>query len=1035
MKQLALVLLGAVLGMACSASPTVIPTKNMDRPTDMAFVCLGLVSSENDGTTKLGGLPMSSCHRRTESDPAIASNGQRVLGTFAFIPNATRGELAVADMDRGRLLDLGPAAPGYSMLPIGGDPEVISASRDGCWVVTANRTTCDLTLVDPSRLLADTFSLNGAHMTPASAEGDVARQIQVRTRTHILRTTPGEIAFLPPTEAPGSCSAPRAVATFPSCNLVAVLDLSFDSSSATIRSAYYIRPDLPGGFQSAGSDPICPTDCGGAEPPDDATENMDAGAVSDGGTVVDATSPPAEGGWRLQPLALTPDGDRVYVGSLYDTAITSLNIGQDGLLANPARIPLADDPTGVSRIRLAVDPFAGDDGFGRFLEIRGRRFLYAFTADDSVRVVDITGSPVECDVNLWPSSLPAATPEVPNPVACVPVGTPNVVRRALAQGPGLRITTFSNPDSPAPLPRDIAFAELDMQRIDTNSNYHSLSGQFGFLLASNGQVYVVNLAPSGDDKTPTHSFREVRDVGKSLRTPLAISIAPQRSVVVADQAFATTANLGAEEGPLIKPFSRDKSSPTSWFGFPDSLILNDPSNAYSVSYDSAGIVSRSWDVVWEGVLPQTARESGMVMSATDGIATAGWMGDAGADFCRSGVQPGDVLLFTGCTQDSDCQPDDMFSCQVTVSGARGACLPRDRTTNQQIAQSCARFLGSRMRYQIVRAEPAKLALSLKLDEVPKTTLNPCRTDDDCRPTADYSAFQCLELQPQDRRCVRRCDYDGKGDADCRAGNVCELVAGVPTSVDGDGHRQGLCVEAPPLDPTCFPTPLMARYNVRAGNSFMVFGSSLPRLRTSRKSSTTGSCEVDQTANRELVARIPLHAPRCPDAFLAKATGTEFVQDLSVFSPEAGSNPCLFTGSAQDGDSTSSPDTQVRAYFENPQIRFVIANLDQYAGDLLSIHFEFQYGFVPLTVQIPTYEVQLTMATRIITGPTITPESPVRGNPDNGVTFPYIYVVDQGRAALTPASRGQVLRINPRAGTNHIVTFDTAISGSTPFQVL
>jgi len=35
-------------------------------------------------------------------------------------------------------------------------------------------------------------------------------------------------------------------------------------------------------------------------------------------------------------------------------------------------------------------------------------------------------------------------------------------------------------------------------------------------------------------------------------------------------------------------------------------------------------------------------------------------------------------------------------------------------------------------------------------------------------------------------------------------------------------------------------------------------------------------------------------------------------------------------------------------FQNPQIRFVLANLDEYAGDLLSIHFELQYGFVPFT---------------------------------------------------------------------------------------
>jgi hypothetical protein len=110
----------------------------------------------------------------------------------------------------------------------------------------------------------------------------------------------------------------------------------------------------------------------------------------------------------------------------------------------------------------------------------------------------------------------------------------------------------------------------------------------------------------------------------------------------------------------------------------------------------------------------------------------------------------------------------------------------------------------------------------------------------------------------------------------------------------------------------------------------------------------------------------------------------------------------------------------------------LTNLDEYPGDLLSIHFELQYGYIPLTVQIPSYEVQITLGTAILTGPTSTPESPSRHGGTN--TYPYLYVVDQGRAALTPSSRGQVLRINPRSGSNELAYFDTAISGSTPFQL-
>jgi len=163
-----------------------------------------------------------------------------------------------------------------------------------------------------------------------------------------------------------------------------------------------------------------------------------------------------------------------------------------------------------------------------------------------------------------------------------------------------------------------------------------------------------------------------------------------------------------------------------------------------------------------------------------------------------------------------------------------------------------------------------------------------------------------------------------------------------------------------------------------------------------------------------------------------------VQNLSA---RPGSNPCLYKGKGvyNDGAATTSTDDgeRVRAFYQNPQIRFVLTNLDQYVGDLLAMHFELQYGFLPLTVQ-PSYDVLLTMGTRIVVGPTKTPESPIRqksgGDKSGSTSFPYLYVVDQGRTYLTPGSRGQVLRINARAGSSEVVTFDTTYSGSTPFQL-
>jgi hypothetical protein len=1006
----------AVLVAGCSATPTVIPSKNLERPSDMAFACLGMVtvtSPSGESSTVLSGLPMANCHVRTGTDPVVNFSGQRNLGTFAFIANSSRDEMAVADMDRGRLLDLSPEAAGYGMLPIGGNPESLASSQDGCWVATANRSSCDLTLVDPSRLLVSTFSTGGAQAQPATGSGDAAHRLVIQTGSgQPLHTRTGEIAFLPSQTTTCSASvAPQVVATFPNCDMVALLNLSFDNATAEIVSAYYVRPDLPGGFQSAGKDPVCPADCwaGNGDTNGGSDGGVAGGASSDGGsTAVDGGG--AAQAYHLQPLALVPDGSRVYVASLTGATVTSLDLGAAGF-GNPVRIDLVEGPIGVTRLRLGIDPYlpetrTASDGSQttsswRFLNNRGS-FLYAFAQDDSVRVVDI-GGPVaqECDVNVL---LPAGATAEEKSVACFPVGS--APRRPLARGPGLRIPTFSNPDSPPPLPRDIAFA--DLQPTATDGNYQALSGQFGFLLASNGSVYVLNLAPqsgqSDEVGTATNSFRDSRDVGQSVRTPLAISIAPQRSVVLTDQAFATTANFSASDGPMIKAFG-DSTAPL-WLDFPD--------------LDT--VISRAWDVVWEGAIPQTTRDTGRFDSKYPGV-----LNDTGADFCSKGVQAGDIVTFPGCTRDADCQPDDQFSCQGTVSGANSMCLPRDGTKRAALIAACNRFMGSRMRYEIGAASPTQLTLVPKLDEVPRTALNPCTQDTDCQPDADHGlvvgsdagsprAFSCLRVHASDSapRCVKKCEFD----TDCRTGFVC----------DSDIH---FCAEAPTLDPACFPPPMMTRYRVQAGQSFVVYGSSMPTLLHTSAVDSSGSCAVDAKRNPSLVMRIPLSAPACPADFLASGNP---VQTLSA---QAGFNPCLYldspvTGSVGAGGTDAVIRQPISAFFQNPQIRFVLTNLDEYPGDLLSIHFELQYGYIPLTVQIPSYEVQITLGTAILTGPTSTPESPSRHGGTN--TYPYLYVVDQGRAALTPSSRGQVLRINPRSGSNELAYFDTAISGSTPFQL-
>jgi hypothetical protein len=226
---------------------------------------------------------MEACHARDALDPTVILSGMRNMGTFAFIANPGSNEIAIADMDRA----LARPDPRICWLRHAShrreDPEAIASTQDGCWVVTANRTSCDFTMLDPARLLAPTFSSARPWPCPATQTGPEApaRGRANRPQRHrVLYSSTGEIAFLPvptdpaPTDLrrlmPGQCHA-KGCRDLPRLRHGRASGFLFRESrrlpttplpaTATIVSAFYIRPDLPGGFLAAGDEPVCPSDC------------------------------------------------------------------------------------------------------------------------------------------------------------------------------------------------------------------------------------------------------------------------------------------------------------------------------------------------------------------------------------------------------------------------------------------------------------------------------------------------------------------------------------------------------------------------------------------------------------------------------------------------------------------------------------------------------------------------------------------------------------------------------------------------------
>ena len=1098
-----IVLLGLV--GACGATPTVIPARNIERPGDMGFVCLAIVDSDS---RTLSGQPMRACHPPGAKDPVFqaTATSPREFGTFAFVTNTARGEMAAVDLDFGRLIDLDPGVFGFNMVPVGSMPEAMAASADGCWVATANRNSCDIGLVEPSRLLASLFG------SAESASGTVppaspVRRVSPQTNSgRPLNASPKEIVFLlpSPSPAPWSCQPEQselAVVTFPSCDLVALLDMP----SGKIRSSVFIRRGVA---IPAGDEPICPADCGPSSVSDAGT-TPDEGegptvSADDGGAGQDGADAGTSPRLGVGALVLRPDSPRVYVGaSVANDFLTALDIvdGEFVIPAGGGRIALELGAIGIDRLRLSVDPFTPprstlDDGSviysdslgGSFLEGRGR-FLYAFARDGSVRVVDVGVQPEqECAVTVRPdrATLPANT-------GCFPVN--RTARQPLARGPGIRIPALPVLTAAPPIPRDIAVVDLPVGEAAIGKNPESLSGQFAFLLASNDYVYVLNLAPTtlvngqvvNEDNTLTHSFREMRSTGQYTADTLALSSTPPlRTAVASDLLFPSTPILSSVSGPRLEEVVNDPAAPAR------GNSINATTNYWANFPYQSTYVSRTFSIAWEAALPGSARSSATLEYPDPAAGSpAGALDDVGADFCAKGVLAGDLVVLPGCNADTDCSPQESFACRQPIGGATGLCLPK--TASQKLVDDCTRVMGSRRRYEIAVATPTRLTLGLHLDEVPKTAFNRAAPNDDseCQPTSAHKGtpgFQWQQVWPGEnfKRCVKACGYltpSGEAtpdastaqnaDQDCRPGFVCETIPGslgprLPKDVEARPGPGRYCVEAPPLDLACWPQP-GNRYHVNAGTSFLIAGGALPDL--GNTTVINGQCQLAPGRDPALANRIPLSAPACTtiDGVVpienvtmysaGSANNTEvalFGQATPPIDPNTPAtpnhpyspitppspNPCLYQDFSYD-DPTSvaaaataadnPPPKPVKAIFQNPQMRFVFTNLDQYGGDSLSTQLNLVGGFMPATVPVSSYDVALTQPIRIFTGPTKLPESPLNAG-SSQVSYPYVYVLDQGRTALTPNSRGQIVRINARKGDNAVFIIDPASSGTTPFQI-
>jgi hypothetical protein len=787
--QVALLVGAAAAG--CGSTPNVLPNNDFARPTDIAFMCFGAfpqsgAGGEDGGATdtdggaggpvQITGQAMRQCHPPGPASQTVP-NGQDpgptlTSRTFAFVANSANGELTVVDADKWKLIDLDPESAGYDSAFLGALPEQISVTNDGCRLVSANRGSGDLTLVDPSVLLAPTFEREFPGSTfPPAPPPDTGLQ-----RGIVPRGTDGTPVGAPPFEAvflpvdvsgftggqkrcpPMDGSSPQswpALVSFPTCDLVALVDLP---SGVVIDSLFIHGNTFPPSTEPGGTSPHC---SGGA-----AGSGVDGGTGDDGGASAVAVTTGTARPWSLQ---VTPDGTQGFVSLSNAPAVIYVPLSQSKI-GEPKAVPLHDRAGGSDRIRLGVDPyhdphpafpglFVGDASNPKEPK-QGlhRRYLYVIAHDGTLAVINVENPDLdtqgrdparmqECETNYDPlanlfqpqdlNCIPLFVPDPSDPTKLVP--TPR--RPGAVNGPGIHL--------PTGIPVDVAAADIRgtsasaATNITTNSQ-DNVSGAFAWVLSSSGQVYLVNIDPDPRkytviDSTTDSTGRRTPNTNYPEPTPYANSLRDANRVGFQAGSVASYGPPRLDDAPIVptgEPFIETfyaRYSVDNWTALdPTGLVATQvyfPTYSFSeqpapqLVNDFNAVTPQTWLVSWQGTLVGS-RFSGHIDYQKSTL-------QDGVGFCESNVLPGDLVTLNGCLVDSDCGSGTVCLRSNTAPeqaagglAVRGLCV--DPNHKSERMTDCAPLLQTPRRYEITDATDSLLTLRPHRDELVRSALTPCR---------------------------------------------------------------------------------------------------------------------------------------------------------------------------------------------------------------------------------------------------------------------------------------------------------------------
>ena len=368
-------------------------------------------------------------------------------------------------------------------------------------------------------------------------------------------------------------------------------------------------------------------------------------------------------------------------------------------------------------------------------------------------------------------------------------------------------------------------------------------------------------------------------------------------------------------------------------------------------------VPEDFGVNWEGPLPGTERD-GRAHRARWRRASS-TLTDPGADFCRAGVEEGDILALLGCEQDADCDPRPAGPGRCATAprrAPRGSVCRADFVADEERLRLCRPELSSRRRYEVREVFRSRLTVRPSgSTRCRSRSSTPARTTSVCQPDAAHQRGRhrrgpglpvpdtTAAGEPAASRPAAQRAQDGSWTAQRSALPGRTRLRRCGRAGPGPAVRGGAPAPARvPAAPALLPGAGRAR-------PILLSSSALPYLasRLEEPSAIPGAAAACPT--RPAIPcygqRIPLSAPHCkgivdgPDAIAdrgqdAHAGGRDgrLGQSLPV--------PAARTQTPAAGRSTSRRCSRTR------HVRFVLTNLEQYVGDAANVFVTIEGGFSP-----------------------------------------------------------------------------------------